>query len=177
AVLRAGSAVVSTALVGVSPTSWQHSPWRAKTVSGICRTRLFGETPNRATETVALRFLKFFRCSVPLLSSVFRPYVERSQTVPVSLDRAEVAESLGRTANLLSAESGRRNSTGTPVRQAPRSRSKIRECRATPAETLHPRHVPVPVGRRPARRASGRLHRDGHSGALQARPGFSRAPS
>src|SRR5206468_12450639 len=77
-----------------------------QTVSGICRTRLFGETPNRATETVALRFLKFFRCSVPLLSSVFRPYVERSQTVPVSLDRAEVAESLGRTANLSSVESG-----------------------------------------------------------------------
>jgi hypothetical protein len=26
--LKMGSAVVSTALVGVPPTNWQHSPWR-----------------------------------------------------------------------------------------------------------------------------------------------------
>jgi len=28
--LQMGSAVVSTAPVGVPPTSWQHSPWRTK---------------------------------------------------------------------------------------------------------------------------------------------------
>jgi hypothetical protein len=36
------------------------------------------------------------------------------------------------------------------------------------AQALHPRHVPVPERRRAARRAPRRLHRDRHSGPLQA---------
>src|SRR5580765_4945475 len=109
--------------------------------------------------------LKFFRCSAPLLSSVFRPYVERSQTVSVSLDRAEMAAPLGGTTNLSRVESRRRHSGGTPVRQTARSRRKSRERGTTPAEILHPRHVPLSVWRRTSRRTSRRLYRHGHSGS------------
>ena len=43
------------------------------------------------------------------------------------------------------------------------------------AEVLRPRHVPVPVGRGPARRPPGGLHRDRHRRALQAHAGLQRA--
>jgi len=48
----------------------------------------------------------FLSCSALWLSSVFCPYVERAQAVSVSLDRAEMAEGLGRTTNLPRVESG-----------------------------------------------------------------------
>src|SRR5947207_375387 len=121
--------------------------------------------------------LKFFRCSAPLLSSVFRPYVERSQTVSVSLDRAEVAASLGGTTNLSRVESRRCHSRGTSVRPAPWVAGRSRERGTTPAEILHPRHVPLSVWRRTSRRTSRRLYRHGHPGSLQACAGVSRTAS
>ena len=53
--LKMGSAVVSTAPVGVPPTSWQHSPGAPNGEWNLPHP-LFGETPNRATGTVALPF-------------------------------------------------------------------------------------------------------------------------
>jgi len=53
--LQMGSAVVSTAAVGVPPTLRQQSPW-APIGKWNLPSPLFGETPNRATGTVALPF-------------------------------------------------------------------------------------------------------------------------
>jgi len=53
--LKMGSAVVSTALVGVPPTSRPHSPGALNGERKLPH-QLFGETPNRATGTVALPF-------------------------------------------------------------------------------------------------------------------------
>jgi hypothetical protein len=55
-----GSAVVSTAAVGVPPTLMQH---RIGTPTGerILPAHLFGETPNRATGTVALPLFRLHR--------------------------------------------------------------------------------------------------------------------
>ncbi|HYV32448.1 MAG TPA: hypothetical protein VEO53_15260 [Candidatus Binatia bacterium] len=47
--LQMGSAVVSTAAVGVPPTRWHIGEWDPLP-------HLFGETPNRATGTVTLPF-------------------------------------------------------------------------------------------------------------------------
>src|SRR2546425_6902572 len=54
-----GSAVVSTAPVGVPPTGRQRSPQLTNAPNGEWNLPhyLFGETPNRATVTVALPFL------------------------------------------------------------------------------------------------------------------------
>jgi len=59
-----GSAVVSTAPVGVPPTGRQRSPQLTKALNGEWNLlhHLFGETPNRATGTVALPFSD---CIVP----------------------------------------------------------------------------------------------------------------
>ena len=51
--LNMGSAVVSTANAGVPPTNWQHSRG-APNGEWTLPHPLFGETPNRATGTVAL---------------------------------------------------------------------------------------------------------------------------
>ncbi len=59
-----GSAVVSTAPVGVPPTGRQRSPKLTNAPNGEWNLlhHLFGETPNRATGTVALPFSD---CIVP----------------------------------------------------------------------------------------------------------------
>ena len=59
-----GSAVVSTAPVGVPPTGRQRSPELTSAPNGEWNLlhHLFGETPNRATGTVAL---PFSNCIVP----------------------------------------------------------------------------------------------------------------
>src|ERR1051325_7933668 len=121
--------------------------------------------------------ISFVICHLVIRHSSFRPYVERSQTVSVSLERAEVAARLGKATNLPRVESGRGPSTRTPLCPPPRSRGRIRGRGATPAEILHSGHVPLPFGRRPACRASRRLHGHGHPRALQAGSGFSRASS
>ncbi len=53
---KMGSAAVSTALVGVSPTSWQHSRLAYPIGEWDLPHQLFGETPNTATGTVGLPF-------------------------------------------------------------------------------------------------------------------------
>jgi len=59
-----GSAVVSTAPVGGTPTGRQRSAQLTNASDGEWNLlhHLFGETPNRATETVAL---PFSNCIVP----------------------------------------------------------------------------------------------------------------
>ena len=59
-----GSAVISTAPVGVPPTGRQHSPELINAPDGEWNRLhyLFGETPNGATGTVAL---PFSNCIVP----------------------------------------------------------------------------------------------------------------
>ena len=63
--LKMGSAVVSTALVGVPPTSRLQSPGALNGERNLPH-QLFGETPNRATGTVAL---PFSNCIVPVKAS------------------------------------------------------------------------------------------------------------
>ena len=53
--MQVGSADVSTATVGVSPTSRLHSPGKPNGEWNRPH-QLFGETPNRVTGTVALPF-------------------------------------------------------------------------------------------------------------------------
>ncbi len=53
--------------------------------------------------------------------------------------------------------------------------SRAGQGRHVEAEVLRARHVPVPVGRRPARRPSRGLHRDRHRRALQAHARLQRA--
>ena len=50
------------------------------------------------------------------------------------------------------------------------------EIDATQAQVLRARHVPLPLRRRPPRRASRGLYRDRHPGALQAHAGLQRPP-
>ena len=59
-----GNAIVSTAPVGVPPTGRQRSPQLTRAPDGEWNllNHLFGETPSRATGTVAL---PVFNCIVP----------------------------------------------------------------------------------------------------------------
>ena len=73
-----GSAVVSTAPVGVPPTGRQRTPQLLTSVpTGAWKllNHLFGETPNRATEPVALPFNCIVPAKVPPASYVFSAMV------------------------------------------------------------------------------------------------------
>ena len=76
---------------------------------------------------------------------------QRANAVRSEINRAQMADILGRERDL-------------PGR-----------CRSRQAEALRARHVPLPVGRGPPRRASGGLHRDRHRLPLQADARLQRA--
>ena len=63
------------------------------------------------------------------------------------------------------------------VRRLPRREPGRARIRRQEAEVLRPRHVPVPLGLGPPRRARGRVHRHGHRRAEEAHGGLQRPPS
>src|SRR5207249_2273528 len=129
---------------------------RAAAVQGAARRAHLPHLELRAS--LPGRFFLIRNCSAAALSPILRTDVERSQTIPVSFDRAEMAAGLGPGADLSRVESGRDTAARTPLRQTPRAGRKNRARRTAPAEILHPRYVSLPVRRGLARGASGRLY-------------------
>ena len=116
-------------------------------------------------------FVNFFDCeyAVGIRSAVpngFRSAtlrgcaVDQPQTISVPLNRTQVADRLGPATGFPHLPSGRGNPCIPPLRRAP-WRGRRDDRRATAAQVLRSRHVPVPRRRGPARGPSRGLHRHG----------------